>query len=168
MWTLSLFVKYSNCCNLINQYFNKQWRSRWKATQSGISSGSALFAKIKTIFRNINILKFRNFHLWPLWSTVVECLTRDRGAASSRLTSVAVLCPWARHIYPCLVLVQPRKTRPNINKKTVDWDVNQTKTYDPISLFCRLLIIFVNSLHPECRAWSVSNRLTLSLITFLK
>ena len=36
-------------------------------------------------------------------------LTRDRGAASSSLTGVTG--PWARHIYPSLVLVQPRKTR---------------------------------------------------------
>ena len=25
--------------------------------------------------------------------------------------------PWARHIYPCLVLVQPRKTRPDITER---------------------------------------------------
>ena len=39
--------------------------------------------------------------------SVVECLTRDRGAAGSSLTGVTALCPWAS-----LVLVQPRKTRP--------------------------------------------------------
>ena len=44
--------------------------------------------------------------------SVVECLTRDRRAAGSSLTGVTALCPWARHIYPSLVLVQPRKTRP--------------------------------------------------------
>ena len=49
--------------------------------------------------------------------SVVECLTRDRGAAGSSLTGVTVLCPLAGHIYPCLVLVQPRKTRPNISEK---------------------------------------------------
>ena len=46
--------------------------------------------------------------------SVVECLTRDQGAAGSSLTGVAVLCPSARHINPCLVLVQPRKTCPDI------------------------------------------------------
>ena len=81
--------------------------------------------------------------------SLVECLTRDRGAADwsltgvtvlcpwatgaqwlsgrvldwrggaagSSLTSVTVLCPWARHIYPCLVLVQARKTRPDVTEK---------------------------------------------------
>ena len=28
--------------------------------------------------------------------SVVECLTGDRGAQSSSLTGVTVLCPWAR------------------------------------------------------------------------
>ena len=48
---------------------------------------------------------------------MVECLTRDRGAAGSSLTSVIALCPWARHINPSLVLVQPRKTRPFITER---------------------------------------------------
>ena len=38
------------------------------------------------------------------------------------------LCPWARHINSCLVLVQPRKTYYSITEKSVDWDVkNQRK-----------------------------------------
>ena len=50
--------------------------------------------------------------------SVVECRTPDQGVAGWSLAGVAMLCPWARHINPCLVLVQPRKTRPNI---TEDW-----------------------------------------------
>ena len=42
--------------------------------------------------------------------SVVDCLTRDRGAAGSNLTSVTALCP-------CLVLVQPRKTSADITEK---------------------------------------------------
>ena len=43
-------------------------------------------------------------------------------------SGVTALCPWAWHINPCLVLVQPMMTRPNINEKIVDWDVkNQIK-----------------------------------------
>ena len=42
-------------------------RVLWQALETHmkycISSGSALFAKIKTIFRDRNILKFRNFNL---------------------------------------------------------------------------------------------------------
>ena len=72
--------------------------------------------------------KMRYFMVMEHSGWVVECLTRDRGAAGSSLSCVTVLCPWARHIYPCLVLVQPRKTRPTIyNWKIVEWDVrNQT------------------------------------------
>ena len=54
--------------------------------------------------------------LAPQGSTVVECLTRDWGASWSSLTGVTVLCPWARQIYPSLVLVQPRKTLPDKTK----------------------------------------------------
>ena len=46
--------------------------------------------------------------------SVVDCLTRHRGAAGSSLTGVTALCPLARHINPSLVLVQPRKTHPFI------------------------------------------------------
>ena len=44
--------------------------------------------------------------------------------------SVTALCPWAKHIYPCILLVQPRKIRPESwhNWKFVDWKVkNQIK-----------------------------------------
>ena len=33
------------------------------------------------------------------------------------LTGVTAMCPRARHINPCLVLVQPRKTHPDIIEK---------------------------------------------------
>ena len=72
--------------------------------------------------------------------SVVECLTRASPAS--------LRCgPWARHIYPSLVLVQPRKTRPclterllmgrkesnqtnkTINKHIGDWNCrHRTKT----------------------------------------
>ena len=58
-------------------------------------------------------------HRWGKWEhsgSVVECLTQDKGAAGSSLTGITVLCPWARHIYPSLVLVQPRNTHPNITE----------------------------------------------------
>ena len=59
---------------------------------------------------------------------MVECLTRDRGAAGSGLTGVTALCPLARHINPYLVLVLPSKTRPDI---TVDWDVKNQIIRNP-------------------------------------
>ena len=43
--------------------------------------------------------------------SVVECLTRDQGAVGSSSTSLS------RHIYRCLVLVQRRKTRPDITER---------------------------------------------------
>ena len=49
--------------------------------------------------------------------SLVECLTQDRGTAGWSLTSVTPLCPWARHINPSLVLVQPRKTHPCLTER---------------------------------------------------
>ena len=48
---------------------------------------------------------------------VVECLTRDRGVADSRLTRGTAFCPSARHINSCLVPIQPRKSCPSITEK---------------------------------------------------
>ena len=70
---------------------------------------------------------------------MVECLTRNRGAAGSSLTGVTALCPLAIYINPSFVLVQPRKTRlyitegllmgrkESIQTNTVFGDLNQYK-----------------------------------------
>ena len=55
-----------------------------------------------------------SYKTWEHSDSVVECLTRDRGAAGSSLTA---LCPFTRHINPSLVLVQPRKTCPYITER---------------------------------------------------
>ena len=49
--------------------------------------------------------------------SVVAYLTQDQRVAGLCLTGVIVLCPRARHINPCLVLVQCRKTCPDIAEK---------------------------------------------------
>ena len=75
------------------------------------------------IFQNIlfqNNLPEQWENVKPFWErsgSVVECLTRDRGATGSSLTDVTALCPCERHINPNLVLVQPRKTRPFITER---------------------------------------------------
>ena len=59
--------------------------------------------------------------IWTDWKrycprSFKECLIRDRRAAGSSLTGVTALCPWARHVNPCFVLVQPRMNHPNITE----------------------------------------------------
>ena len=49
--------------------------------------------------------------------SAVECLTQDRGAMGSSLTGVTALWSLVRHIYPSLVQVQPRKTRPCLTER---------------------------------------------------
>ena len=64
--------------------------------------------------------------------SVVECLTLDWRAAGSSLTGVTALCPWARHIKPCLVLVQLRKTHPDITERLLTgtyWIKSNRKKY---------------------------------------
>ena len=39
----------------------------------------------------------------------------------SSLTGITALCPSSRHINPCLVLVKPRKTHPDITEKVLTW-----------------------------------------------
>ena len=48
----------------------------------------------------------------------------------------AHIIPWARHIYPSLVLVQPRKTRPYITERLLVGrkESNQTKTVHIINV----------------------------------
>ena len=62
--------------------------------------------------------------------SVVECLTRDRRVAGSSLTGVTALWFLARHIYPTLVLVQPRKTCPCLTERLLMGrkEPNQTKS----------------------------------------
>ena len=50
---------------------------------------------------------------------MVECLTRDRGAVGSSLTSVTALWSLSKNINPSLVLVQPRKTSPFITERSL-------------------------------------------------
>ena len=61
--------------------------------------------------------------------TVVECLTWDRRATGSSLTCVTALV-LEQDIYPSLVLVQPRKTRPCLTERLLigHKESNQTKT----------------------------------------
>ena len=54
---------------------------------------------------------------WKRSASVVECLTRDRGAADSIITGVTAFCHLSKNINPSLVLVQPRKPRPFLTER---------------------------------------------------
>ena len=107
--------KFSSCMrekNVILQLIYKSlafWK--WKAIgKKYLFQMKSQMAKSLFYMKNNNVSKTKkidntyslcNSHLQP----------RDRGATGSSLTGV----PWARHIDPSLVLVQPRKTRPYID-----------------------------------------------------
>ena len=99
------------------------------------------------ILLNISVV-FHNFKSGSFsvicWcsGSVVECLTRDRGAAGSMLTGVTVLCPWARHINPSLALVQTRLTRPFIFERLLMRCKESNQTNKKASTFSRHFISF--------------------------
>ena len=63
-----------------------------------------------------------------LGSSVVECLTRDRGAAG-RASLASMRCVLEKeHNYPSLVLDQPRKTRPFITERLLTGRKESNKT----------------------------------------
>ena len=51
--------------------------------------------------------------------TVLECLTRAQGVASSSLTGGTALCSLAKHFILCLVLVQHRTIRSDMTEKVL-------------------------------------------------
>ena len=74
--------------------------------------------------------------------SVVECLTRGR-EARVRASPASLRCgPWARHIYPSLVLVQPRKTHPCLTERLLmgHKESHQTKQnkWSGSRLLCRV------------------------------
>ena len=76
-----------------------------------------------TISKGMRVIEIKSF----CRSSLVECLTQDRGVSGSSLTGGTALCPCARHFILCLVLGKPRKTHPNMTEN-VDRDAkNQNK-----------------------------------------
>ena len=55
--------------------------------------------------------------------SVVECLTRDQWSANLSLTGITASVLEQGTLILCLVLIQPRKTHPDISETTVDWGV---------------------------------------------
>ena len=85
------------------------------------------------------------YHFGAVWyliifqessGSVVECLTRDEGPGV-RASPASLRCgPWARHIYPSLVPVQPRKTHPCFTERLLMGrkESNQTNKHMRIPL----------------------------------
>ena len=89
---------------------------------------------------------------------MVECLTRDRGAAGFSLTA---WCPRARHINPSLVLVQPSKTYPYITERLSMGrkESNQTNKYFFKPTDCLILLdLTTNTLQKISFARSLIHR----------
>ena len=69
---------------------------------------------LKTGFTAISIINLTFVFIYMERSgLVVDCWTGDRVVTGPNLTGVTALCPLARHINPCLVLVHSRKAHPD-------------------------------------------------------
>ena len=80
-----------------------------------VIQGSILVMRkpVRVLVLTVNALNFQTL-FWEPSGSVVECLTWDQRAKGLSLTA---LCPWARHINPCLVLAIPRKTCPCLTER---------------------------------------------------
>ena len=78
---------------------------------------------------------------WERSGSMEKTLTQDRGATGKSHTGVTALYPWARHINPSLVLVQPRKIGPFITERLLMGrkESNQTSKNHVIAYFMYLL-----------------------------
>ena len=88
---------------------------------------------------------------------MVQCLTRDQGRRV-RYSQASMRCgPWARHIYPSLVLVLPRKTCPYITKRLLMGrkESNQTNKQNTIESIAIYRIKWLN--------W-LENRIVISIV----
>ena len=80
---------------------------------------------------------------------MVECLTRDRGAEGSSLTSVTALWFLSKTHYHSLVLVQPRKTRPCSTERFLMGrkESNQIKQTNPHSWYFEHVCIYCRKIY---------------------
>ena len=77
---------------------------------TGFTVSEHMFAVYTSIQQRRQVL----FSTRGTFPQLVEHHTEDRGVASSSLTTggVTLLCPWAKHVIRCLILVQHGKIHP--------------------------------------------------------
>ena len=73
---------------------------------------------ISSVFIGIVVNTSGNMYLSIYDRSTMNIWERRPGIVGSGVT---VLCPYTRHINPCLVLVQTRKTLPDITEKLLTW-----------------------------------------------
>ena len=85
------------------------------------------------------------YHQQGSCGSVVECLTRDRDVACPSFTGGIALCTGARHFILCLVLVQHKKTRPDMAEKmlTGTYRINTNKNSNRVEAVKRRAAVFM-------------------------
>ena len=82
-----------------------------------------LYCNYSTLNTWVKVQNFKKMNCKQIREAIKICLNQRKlhtmtpgfamkWAAGSSLTGVTALCPWARHIYPSLVLVQPKRSVP--------------------------------------------------------
>ena len=77
---------------------------------------------------------------------MVECLNQDKRPLVRASPASECCGPWARHIYPSLVLVQPRKTRPCFTERLLMGRKESNKTNNISRMFEWMGFIFYTHL----------------------
>ena len=76
--------------------------------------------------------------------SVVECSTRDLGAAGSSLIGVTALWSLSKTHFPSLVLVQPRKTRPCLTERLLMGRKESIKQTNKMLFVYYFIYMYVN------------------------
>ena len=101
-WYLSLFVM----CKAWHQY------------NEGLKALALLNSPQVKLWQSHWSMKYRLTSLkTKAWGRSGRALDSKSKGCRLSLTGGTALCPWARHINPCFVLVQSRKVRPDITEK---------------------------------------------------
>ena len=112
----------------------------------------------------MNLKIFATVHKGAQWLSgrVLDSRRRDRGFKPHQRHCV-VPGPWARHIYPSLVLVQPRKIRPCLTERLLmgRQESNQTKQ-QLIASWLTLIWLTAAKLTCPCNTLGTLNSITRS------
>ena len=126
---LGLFYMYFVVCRLLS--FNKQFPN-FEYFQEVLKIG---LRSVPTFDGREIVGNGYKMYLRERSGSVVDCLTRNRGAAGSSLTGVTALWSLSKNINPSLVLVQPRKTRPFITERLLMGRKESNQTHKTKSIF---------------------------------
>ena len=161
------------CTNMKVYLYNY---SKWVEPCMNIHEGKGYCWSIQiTTFDLIKAHAHSNKHTLG-GSTVAQWYSAWLKTEGPRVQASAVslrCCPWARHIYPSLVLVQPRKTRPCLTERSLmgckdSNQTNKTKAQTGFFLCCFLKPIIMWTQSCDQSIWWCNFIINMDFIVWKK